>query len=598
MKRLCLTFILILFCTSSKGYSHPQRSISYLTSANGHCWLYYDLKQNRISQFKVYPSDVWEEEKPVDNIVNGAGFRFVTSGRLVDLSSLPVEHVGYVNGTGIIRVEQKIKDVRINQYIWTPMIMDFKAFVMLLHLPARIGKRLPSDRVQSFLSSLSPNFQHVRFVERIDDELWVGAVVLYEPGIEDETLEKLSEQLKVLRPKKLLQAEKNWWKQWHSREDLPVQLYGPSYQVLQQSAAFIRMAQSRQKGSGYGQIVRHLGDNTRMATTRDMCYSVIALARIGHFRECRDALSFMINSQSGSFTNFSLNGQPWGMEQSYALSLHHYTGNGRERAPFAQEMPVLRLDSPGLYLWALHEYVKHSADMNYLQQQWPVVKREIISPLIDLVDQNLLIRRDAGLKDAAAPGEHFTWTTLSAYRGFTSAAVLAELLQETDLTDHLIRVSAKLRKSILSMLVTGRNAVLVTSLEQQSFPHFLDGALVEAINWEAVLPTWKTAQSSLDAMEAFLRISQSGRGYALYKEKNKSPDLEHVFVSLRAIPALYECAHSDRAKEIMQWLVDQSSMNAYMVPQYISGRSAHYQGTCPVIGMGAGTMIMALLSKN
>ncbi len=599
MKRLCLTIIfLVLWVVYSWGQADPQRTIQFLPSANGHCWLYFDLQTKKITKFKVRSADVWDDDQSVANLIDGAGFRFVTNDRLIDLNHLPVQHVGYVNGTGIIRVEQEIRDIRINQYIWTPMIMDFKAFVMLLHLPAKLSKLLPSEQVQSYLSSLSPNFQHVRFVERLADELWVGAVVLYEPGIKPETLKRLSDQLKVLRPKKLLQAEKNWWMNWHSKEKLPVELYGKPFEVLQQSAAFIRMAQSREKGSGYGQIVRHLGDNGRLATTRDMSYAIVALSRIGHFSECRDALSFMINSQSGRFKNLSVNGHAWGMEDEYALSLHHYTGKGDERVPYDGQVPVLRLDSPGLYLWALHEYVKHSADLKYLRQKWPTVKSQIIAPLTDLLDEQLLIRRDAGLEDHPAPGKHFTWTTASAYRGFTSAAVLSELMQESELTDHLIRVSAQLRKSMLSILVTGNNAVLVKSLEQKTFPDFLDGALVEAINWEVVMPAWKTAHSTLDAMEAFLRVSENGRGYAMHAGEDLFPQHEHVFVTLRAIPALKSCARRKRADEILQWMVELSAVNAEIVPQFIGAQTTLYQGEYPMIGMGAGAMILALTSKK
>ncbi|MBD3373894.1 hypothetical protein GF406_02565 [candidate division KSB1 bacterium] len=599
MKRSSLTTLfLLLWVVNSWGQAKPQRTIQFLPSANGHCWLYFDLQLLKITQYKVWSADIWDSDQPIVNLIKGAGFRFVTNDRLIDLNTLPVEHVGYVNGTGIIRVEQKIRDIRINQYIWTPMIMDFKAFVMLLHLPAELAKRLPSDKVQSYLSSHYPNFQHIRFVERLEDDLWVGAVVLYEPGIEPETLKRLSEQLKVLRPKKLLQAEKNWWRNWHNKEKLPAKLYGKPYQVLQQSAAFIRMAQSREKGSGYGQIVRHLGQDGRLATTRDMSYAIVALSRIGHFSESRNALSFMMNSHSGNFQNLSVSGHEWGMEDDYALSLHHYTGKGHERVPYDGQAPVLRLDSPGLYLWALHEYVKHSADLKYLRQQWPVVKSQIIAPLIDLVGEQLLIRRDAGLEDEPAPGKHFTWTTASAYRGFTSAAVLSELMQESELTDQLIQVSAHLRKAILSMLVTGKNAVLVKSLEQKTFPDFLDGALVEAINWEVVMPTWKTAQSTLDAMEAFLRVSDNGKGYALHAVDDLSFQQEHVFVSLRAIPALKSCARRKRAKEILQWMVELSAVNAEIVPQYVDPQNAHYLGKYPMIGMGAGAMILALTSNH
>jgi hypothetical protein len=45
-------------------------------------------------------------------------------------------------------------------------------------------------------------------------------------------------------------------------------------------------------------------------------------------------------------------------------------------------------------------------------------------------------------------------------------------------------------------------------------------------------------------------------------------------------------------------MVELSAVNAEIVPQYVDPQNAHYLGKYPMIGMGAGAMILALTSNH
>jgi GH15 family glucan-1,4-alpha-glucosidase len=136
--------------------------------------------------------------------------------------------------------------------------------------------------------------------------------------------------------------------------------------------------------------------------------------------------------------------------------------------------------------------------------------------------------------------------------------------------------------------------LLARSLETKSFPELLDGAVVEAINWELVEPHWKTAQSISRALSVYLHIDRGKRGYAQrLVERGKQAD-ENLFVTLRAAAALRKIGEKKRAQILMDWIISQSSRNCGVIPEYYTRNKANFSGAYPVIGMGAGAYILAL----
>ncbi|MBN1542755.1 hypothetical protein JW992_11470 [candidate division KSB1 bacterium] len=586
-------------CFVALGHTAPLRSsIDFFPTANGIAFAAFDLGKSSVTHFQCRLVDVWDNNLRTVNRIEETGFELVVQGNRLRIASLPVEQIAYVNGTGIIRVERKVREFRTIEYIWSPMILDFPALIQVLHIPDAQRFRIHENQIQPFLLSDDRDIYAVRSHVRQPDGLWIASVLVHGQGLPQDTLVALQKELSRALPDKLLEAEQRWWMHWHGAENSPVRIYGKPYEVLQQSAAFLKMAQCREPGKSYGQIVRHLSTKQpKVAVPRDMAYAVVALSELGHYFEAKAALQFMMSADAGYYRRKNVMGSPWGMNRDYRISVHHYAGAGFERSEIVAGHPLIHFDGHGLFLWALQTYVKKSSDSEYGRRIWPKVESSVIFPLIEQIDETGLIQNDSGLWSVSAPGQHFSFTSCSAYLGLNQAAIQARSLGDTDFSNLLVRTGVHLRNAILSKLLVGKSGVIKKSLEAEGFPWFLDGSTVEAINWKVVLPDWKTAGSTLNALHSFLQVGGGRRGYALGYIDASTPGPENLFVDMRAVVALRACHKRKQADQLLGWIVDQVSVNGEMVPEFFSYERANYLGTYPVIGMGAGCLILAIVGE-
>jgi GH15 family glucan-1,4-alpha-glucosidase len=542
--------------------------------------------------------DVWDVGDRTENLISSIEYAFTLQSREILFSSLPVSHAGYVQGTGIVRIDQKRRSLEVIQYIWSPMILDFKAMVLSCHIPNREGIDITTNQIQVVITGAQRRLMVVKQTERTPEGLWVSVVLVDREGHSEATLKDLRQELEKASPSRLLQAEKRWWMHWHHLEDTPSRIYGKHYDLLMQSAAFLKMAQCREPGPSHGQIVSHLDRQAKRAQPRDMAYAILALASLGHFTESRKALDFLFNARAGTFQRETIHDVDWGLDSKYQISLHHYTGLGYERSNYTNGTPLIHLDGPALILWAFHKYVQQSSDVEYAAHYWPLVEDQIIFPLVESMGEERLLRRSSGLQDVVAPGEHFTFSNSAAYVGLNHASVLARALGHRKTGHSYARIAAVLREAILSKCVVGRSKVLTRSLEQKSFPFFLDASAVEAINWHVIEDDWKSTQSTLDALDAFLVVQGRPRGYALgYAAKDRLGH-ENVFISFRAITALTRAHRRKRANELFEWTLGQLQANSFVIPEYFHRDHARYTGHAPMMGRGAGVCILMLLNAN
>ena len=559
----------------------------------------YNLRTHQVESFFPHLSDVWDVGMMTPNLITSAGFNFELLGVPIDLTKFPVSHVGYINGTGIIRIEFQAKDLKILAYYWAPMTLEFRVIFLMLHLPdAWTSYGLVPEKVNAYLNANTIDLEQIRLEQYEHDGFWIGQAVIYKQGLTSETCDKLIHQVRGAKPKLLLEAEQRWWSHWHRIQKVPAKIIGKRYDVAEQSAAFLKMAQSREPGLGRGQICRTLSPYaTDVASVRDMAYAIVALSRMGHHIEARDALSFMLNAQGGLFEREKHRESVWGLGQPYLISLSHYSGLGQERANYLQGKPLLHLDGQGLFLWALCEYVKFSSDIDFAKQHWNRIKSLVVVPLLGSLDKNGLVRRDSGLWDVSAPGEQFSYTSISTFHGLSMAAVLARTMEDPDAAMFFNQRAVALREQILIKLTVGRTHLIARSLETKKFPFFLDGAAVEAINWGVLNPMWETSRSLGKSLDVFLRVGDFDRGYALGYDEQKQKMPENLFVTLRAIPALRKIGEKKRAERIVDWITNQSAVNGEIIPEFFSADEARYQGAYPMIGQGAGAFLLAILPE-
>ncbi|NLP09420.1 hypothetical protein GX408_03375 [bacterium] len=595
MKAFSLFFLIVSGCCAAA--TGAQRSIEHLPTANGLCYATYHIDKGVVDAFYPHLNDDWDAGYRTPNLVQALGFRMTIGSHSIPLQQWPVANTGYINGTGIIRVEHTTEKASLISYIWAPMILEHKTLCWVLHIPA--AKRLRLTRAH-FLPFIDPPLREVQTVVTecwADEDLWIMFAAVYTGGMTPPTQAKVLAELAKTEPKRMVEAEQRWWMHWHLAGHEPADIITLKHDVFRQSLAFIKMAQVREPGPGYGQIVNSLAYGyEKIAVTRDMSYSVAALSAVGHFSEARAALKFMLYSDAGSFRSHRIGDLEWGLGRNYMVSLAHYSGIGFERATSIDNTPRLYFSSHPLFLWALHDYYKHSSDRVFLDQVWSLVKEYVVQPLLVSFADNDLIRADSGLWDAPAPGEQFLYTSAAAFQGLTCAAVLARTLDDATVLRQCTEKSARVRESILTRLTVGKAKVLARSLEKRSFPELLDSSTMEAVNWGVVLPDWKSARTTLAALDSHLRISPT-RGFALGRTVSAGVGEENLFATLRMIPAMMRMKKKREADLLWEWVIGQAARHAEMIPEYYDQKTAACRGAYPVIGMGAAAFILAALAR-
>lgn len=595
---LRIIFLLSLFSVRAVVAFVPHRSIENLPSANGLSYISFNLKTGTVDRFQPHVPDVWDVGRVTPNLIKKIDCKLNIQGKEIDLSRLPISHAGYLNGTGIIRIEYDTKRLNLVSYIWAPMILEQKAVMMVIHIPDARPFHLNPEDVQPYVETKNSDMVFVRNQEFEKHGFWVGGIVLFSQGYKSETVAKIKKSLKAARPNLLLDAEQRWWMHWHRLSSVPSEIIREKYEVLRQSAAFIKMAQCREPGPSKGQIVNSLSRNSsKIATPREMSYAIIALSRMGYFTTAKSALNFMLRAGGGQFEKFRYEQNEWGMGQPYLISLSYYAGMGYERARFIGGNPILHYDGQSLFLWALMEYFKHSTDIDYIARNWQMIKQLVIDPLVHSIDETGLIRKDSGWWDMAPPGEHFTFTSLCAFQGLNSAAMLAHTLGHNELAAIYTKKAADLRADILTKLTIGKSLTMARSLETKKYPAFLDASTVEALNWGIVDPFWRTARSISKGLDVFLRVGGEERGFALGYGADKKRMQESPFITLRAVVALRNLGEKKRAAKLLDWVIAQASLNSEMIPEFMSSTSADYRGAYPMTGLGAAAYIMAVLKK-
>ena len=113
---------------------------------------------------------------------------------------------------------------------------------------------------------------------------------------------------------------------------------------------------------GNGLIVAALPDVYSTPWVRDMAWSTVALARMGHQAEARAALLAYFNARPTGKMRSQVNGA------DYQISVVRYFGDGAEEPFFTQEGSTnIEFDNWGEALWALGEYLRLYDDPALLQ---------------------------------------------------------------------------------------------------------------------------------------------------------------------------------------------------------------------------------------
>jgi hypothetical protein len=623
---------------------------SRLPTSNGYAAGVYDLNSRRLADFlpAIYQSE--GPGQPVPDLLFDAYFGLRTAEGTTWLTDVPVTRAGYVPGTNIVQVEQRVQGRTITSSYWSPWAWTAPAVVLWaevsgagpgdalvtlqnLHVgrPAAGGDvgaeetrplgdgtiREAGDRFTVIHRPLVPPTgiaappenpyllaqagRAFPAPESIGVEVTDDAVLGFEfAATPDGTLRGgvlIGVPPEGEAPAVSPQAEQAAWSAWMDTLRLP-----EDTPLTRQQAAFLRMGQVRTAGGGQGQILASLPPGIwNIAWVRDMAYSVAAFARIGALEEAWQALEFQLEAEVGDYVDYV--GRP------YLISVTRYYGNGREESDSNANGPNIEWDDFGLFLWSLGHYQAAGGDLERIRPHWARIRSGVLEVIESLIDAEDLLVPDSSIWERHWEGgdlndglrQRFAWSSIVNAAGLCEAGRLADLLGEDG--DHWRALAHRLRRGVETRLV-GADGVLGASLEQvQRGSGHLDLAVVEAFNLGLLPVDGAVAQATWAAVNRALRLSPE-RGFKRNDDgvgRGGGPDQpgwydeqEWVFIDLRT--ELWRVAAGFEGADLTQFLRGRATQDAgYLIlPELLGNPAGEYAGAQPMLGFGAGAWLLGL----
>ncbi|MFX3617453.1 MAG: hypothetical protein ACE3JK_07985 [Sporolactobacillus sp.] len=466
---------------------------------------------------------------------------------------------------------------------------------------------------------------------------WYGIVIGLDESGDEASLSKDVDTLAqkgMNDPEKLLTQEENDWSDWHSTEKVPSGLSYNEQQIYNQSTAVLRMAQNREQGDGYGQILASLiPGEWSIAWARDGNYSLQALIESGHYKEAKEGLQFLFNAKMRQAadgenfyqenyienkdtldTNDPTYGKGYGLglgklSANYLISVCRYFGDGQEDSDINGNGYNVELDGWGLSLWTADQYVKATGDKQFLKDNWDKLKDRDANLLVELMDPSThLIAPDSSIWEehwtpfdvlGTAPSrQHFAYTDITAYQGLKSAAHLAELAGDHSSATTFSYKADQLQKAILKNLVIDNQDIktIASSTERKEKGYnFNDASTVEAINFGLIAPHDYLATGMIDAFNDNLRIKTgSTPGYERDQDGDTYDSREWGFIDQRIAGALAKMGRDDESKTLMGWMTSNATHNYDLIPELLDYNTQDYAGSVPMAGFGSGSYILGM----
>jgi GH15 family glucan-1,4-alpha-glucosidase len=336
---------------------------------------------------------------------------------------------------------------------------------------------------------------------------------------------------------------------------------------------------------------------------RDMTFSTVALARMGHQDEARAALDGMLNAR-GLDKNLAPGDKP------YQISTVRYYGDGTEEADFSDKPDRnIEFDSWGLALWASGEYFTKFQDKAWLDKPtyrgttYTEMRDFVVAPLLDQTEAfggGLIVKKDSSIWEQNDDvRKHYAFSTLMAIAGLNGFLDMAKAKGDQPTVTQVSAKIALLQKGFEAAFV--KDGQLRGTLES-SPRNDMDGALLEALNM-GVVKDPKLIASTLDRIGELM--SPAG-GYRRVNGASGYERQEFVFTDLSIARALRAQGRETEALAIEKRLTDKANAQNGQIPEMYQAEQAEDfdapleapSGAIPMVGYGAGAYVMNMTSRE
>lgn len=386
--------------------------------------------------------------------------------------------------------------------------------------------------------------------------------------------------------------------------------------LWRQSETMLRIAQSRERNradrQGNGLIVAALPDVYSTAWVRDMAWSTVALARMGHRQEARAALLGYFNARPTGKMRREVNGA------DYQVSVVRYWGDGAEEPFFTQEGATnIEFDNWGEALWALGEYLGRYDDPALLRAAahrgplYETARDFIVKPLMANIEPyggGLIVSPDTSIwEEHQKDRKHFAFSTAMAIVGLREFADVAGRAGDEGAGRRALNDAALLQKGFATAFI--RNGQLRGTLEQGD-KNDIDGALIPIINFGIVRDS-RVIRDTIDRMELLKVVSG---GYRRVRSNYTDPRIfeywyerqEFLFVDLSLAELYRRVGRTADADAILSRIVAKAAADHNIIPEmYVAlpcelfpGKIGDATGAMPMVGYGAGAYILHLLERE
>ena len=396
----------------------------------------------------------------------------------------------------------------------------------------------------------------------------------------------------------LLNDEIKFMKKVFARAKMPKGISPKQRDVLEQSITVLKMAQVPQQEIfpySRGQIIAALPPGEwNISWVRDGSYSILALDRLGLFKEARNALSFMLNAKSGHYVRYIYkDGKDYGVGVPYQISVCRYFGDGKEETDFNSDGPNIELDGFGLSLIALCDYVKRSGDVKFFKENYQVFASKVADVIIHCIDTNNVIRIDSGPWERHLPGKQYAYTSISCAAGLRDFAALSSHLNFIDAAKYQ-NAYKRLFKGIRSVFVVDNSFVKgnAAASDSNSFDYF-DGGTIEAFGF-GLLRDKNLFVSQINEYERQLGVEGGIHGFSRINKGDWYDTAEWIMLDLRFASAMQKFGDQKKARYFVNWVTNQAALNFNLIPELYNRKTSFYNGSVPMVGFGAGAYAIAL----
>jgi hypothetical protein len=439
------------------------------------------------------------------------------------------------------------------------------------------------------------------------------AIVSLEPGNSPAAaLAVLKQWRGALSPQALLERELADFEHW--RVPMPATVREPAArQVWRQGEAVLRMGQSREPNTamrhGNGLIVASLpGGEWFTPWVRDMAWATVALARMGHRAEARAALLAFFNAQPTGAMHVQVG-------SDYQVSVVRYFGDGAEEPFFTQEGSTnIELDNWGLVLWALGEYLRRGPDAALLASATPrgtlyeSARDFVMRPLLAVtepVEGGRIVRADTSIwEEHEVDRKHFAWTTATAVAGLESFVLAAQQQGDAKAVGEVLQAMGPLQRGFNAAFV--RDGQLRGTMEP-GIKNDIDGALPALFEFGVARDRGLLG----GVVERMAALKVASGGYRRVRGTYTDPKIfeywyeqqEFVFVDVALARALRYLGRNAEADAMLRHVIEGAAAHDGLVPEMLvsvpcelfPGAIGDPTGANPMVGYGAGAVVMALL---